>query len=890
MLHGRLTELAELDRFVDSTRGGRGAILVIRGEAGSGKSALLDHALGRCDGIRILRYDGVGSEREIPFASLQLLLGDVTGPIEALPAPEAAALRRALGSGAPVVGRQRLVVGMAVVSLLKLLAESTPLLCVLDNMQCLDRASADVLGFAARRLRRLPVSMLAASRVPVPPRHGPFPAMHLGGLDAASSAALLDEHVPDLSDRARTLVIERSGGNPLALIELVRALSPQERAGELSPFALRCRPHVEFVEPVRQLPPGTRAMLALAAAECTGSLDTVLRAGRVIGLAAEDLGPAEDAELIRVGDRMLAFHHPLVQAAAYTACTRTHRLAVHRALATALDSPADAARRAWHLAISAMAPDESIAADLERAAPACGEATLAIYQHSARLSTQPQARARRLVKACHAASVAGRLRLASDLADLADRADPADRLTGGTAAGASVAQARAQIELRRGSVPAAGRYLIEGARMIVDEDPARASAMLTQALRSAWLAADAALATRCADGLSAAASRPGAQPAAAPLARLAHALVALLNHDHVRGYSALRGALPDLTTHCPDHLLTGWAHLAVLDPVAACTAAGSAIARPDASGGPTGLLEATRIVVHANLLAGRHDEAATHLAHAVDRDGGDGRQARPLDALRAALAAVRGDAAGCARLVACAEGADDASDSIGRYALGLAGLGRADHAAALEPLTAARHPLVAWSRLADLIEAAQRCAHPDRAATLLDRLGEWTRHARVPQADAVLMRCRGLVDQDGERLAEAVELAGRADHPFEYARGLLAHGQWLRRSRQRARARDRLRQAVEAFDGLGARPWADQARTELRVAGDVRQAASGPLTPQEREVVRLAAGGATNRQIAATLFISPRTVGYHLYKAYPKLGVESRRDLLRLGPVDAATG
>jgi hypothetical protein len=400
MVHGRVVELAELDRFLAAARAGRSGILVIQGEAGSGKSVLLEHAHGRCDGVGVLRHAAVESEREMPFASLQLLLGGATGAIDGLPPVEAVALRRALYGSGPIVGRQRLLVGMAVVSLLALLAARRPLLCLLDNLQCLDRASADVLGFAARRLGGLPVSMLGASRTPVPARHGPFPVLHLGGLDLPSTNALLDEHVAGLSDRARARVIEGAGGNPLALIELARALTPAELAGDLSPFALRCRPHVEFIGTVRRLPAGTRTMLALAAAQGAGELETVLRAGPALGLTAGELAPAEDAGLIRLGDRSIVFAHPLIRAAAYTACTHDGRCAVHRALAAALDAPGDASRRAGPLAASATTPDEAVAAELEAAAPACGDARLAIYQHAARLSAEPGARARRLVKAC----------------------------------------------------------------------------------------------------------------------------------------------------------------------------------------------------------------------------------------------------------------------------------------------------------------------------------------------------------------------------------------------------------------------------------------------------------------------------------------------------------
>jgi DNA-binding CsgD family transcriptional regulator len=869
MLHGRATELTELDRFLDSAKAGGSEILVIRGEAGIGKSALLDYARSHADGFRIIRHASVASERDIPFAALQLLLRSVTGWSGLLPSAEAYALSRAMQGSGPVVGRQRLLVGMAVVSLLGLLATDKRLLILMDDMHCLDRASADVLGFAARRLRHLPVSFLAASRIPIPHRHGPFPTLRLRGLDRPSAIALLDEHAAGLSNHAGALVVARAAGNPLALIELARALTPEERGGELVPLALRCGPHVEFIEAVAQLPANTRTMLMLAAAECTGDLDIVLRAGRAMGVTADELGPAEDAGLIRVDSCSIVFDHPLIQAAAYTISTRAERLAAHRALATVLDSPSSVLRRARHLAASTTVPDEAVAAQLEQAAPMCGDEAPEIYQQAARLSPDPQNHARRLVTASHAASVTGLLPLAAELADRAAA------LTDETATVAGVAEARAQLELARGSVPDAGRLLIHGAALVAEEAPVRASLMLTWALRSAWLASDATLVTQCADTLE-------TIPSQRPAARLAHGLSALLGENPVARYSSLRDALPDLAAGCPDQLLVGWAHLCVLDLAAACTAATSVITRADAGTHPAELFEATRILVHAKLIGGQHHEAAAHLRQALEWGQGGKRHVRQLDALRAAHAAFSGDESRCLTFAAGAPGVDRASASIASWALGVARLGQADPSAALEPLAQASHPLTAWPRLADLIEAEVRCGHPKQAGDHLHQLREWAQHLDAPQVDAVLMRCQGLVHHDGARLATAVGLAELANQPFEYARSLLAHGQWLRRSRQRARAREQLRRAVEVFDDLAVSPWAGQARTELRAAGDVQEGASGPLTPQEREIVRLAAGGATNRQIAATLFLSPRTVGYHLYKAYPKLGVRSRRDLLRL--------
>ncbi|WP_344951194.1 ATP-binding protein, partial [Actinomadura miaoliensis] len=486
-----------IDRLLADVRLGRSGALVLRGEAGIGKSALLDYAAAAAgDGVRVLRGAGVEPEMELPFAGLHLLLRPALEGIGRLPAPQAEALRGALGL-VPAPGKDLFLVGLAVLTLLADLAERCPLVCLVDDAHWLDHASAEALLFAARRLEAEGVALVFAAR----DDDRPFPApgvaeLRLDGLDAAAAAELLAERAADLPPRVRDRILEDALGNPLALLELPATLSPAQRRGELPVRAVglgevtaSSRLRQTFCDRVAALPGGTGALLLVAAADDTGRLDVVLEAAGRLGASLADIAPAETARLVRVTDGRLVFRHPLIRAAVYQNAPVTLRLATHRALAESLDGHADDAdRRAWHLASAATGPDEDTAAALERCAEHARTrggyaAVAAAYERAAQLTPARLDRGRRLVAAATAALDAGWWRRATELAEAAipDLEDPP--------ALARAAQVRAAVATAEGRPRAAHALLTEAAGMLTGRDDDTAAAMYSEATTAAWLAA-----------------------------------------------------------------------------------------------------------------------------------------------------------------------------------------------------------------------------------------------------------------------------------------------------------------------------------------------------------------------------------------------------------------
>ncbi|SCE80992.1 regulatory protein, luxR family [Micromonospora purpureochromogenes] len=882
MLHGRAKEQAEIDRLLEGARKGRSGTLVMRGPAGIGKSALVEYAAGRAAGMRVLRGVGVESEAALPFAALHLLLRAGLDRIHALPDAQATALRSALGlCDAPP--ESRFLVGLATLSLLSELTGDAALLCLIDDAQWFDQASIDALVFAARRLEADGVAMIFAAR-PDFPAPG-LPELRLGGLDSTAAAALLPA---DLPPQVRERLIHESDGNPLALVELPAALSPEQRAGRLSPVGampVADRVQEAFHAQLVELPEHARTALLIAAAGGTGELATLVAAGASLhGLEA-----AERSRLIEISGSIVGFRHPLIRAAAYQSAPVSRRLAAHRALADALTSstsPDAADRRTWHLAAAALGPDEDVAEQLEetagRARTRGGHAAMAAaYERAAELTADPVRRSARLAAAALAASDAGLMRRAAALADSAtpDVDDPTMIL--------ALTQVRAHREFELGTPLAAGRIIMDAVPRVAAHATEQAQWLLVEAVRCAWFAGDPQLAEQAAAKLPA---LPGS-----PLVSQAIGLTRLLRGDIPGGIElisevldgpALAGlGVPGLTftagvclpagragrceeitgrivAECRQSGMIGWLAFALQDQGFAqglLCSYGEALATLNA-----GLRLATEL---------GHEHRVTHLTCCI-----------------AWVLAHQADVPGCREKAE--EGVRRADDqglvlaaSIGRWALGRLelGLGRPD--AALQQLAAIPATGIGALCAADQVEAAVRSDQPERAKEPLERYLSWARHIGRPASDAIALRCRALVDQDEAHFGAAVRIHESGDQPYEQARTRLAYGEWLRRARRRADARAELRGALEIFDRLGAEVWAGRARAELRATGDVPAAprrAGDPLsvlTPQEREVVRLAAGGASNRDIGARLFLSPRTVGYHLYKAFPKLGITSRSQL-----------
>jgi hypothetical protein len=511
MLHGRSAETARIDVLLAAARHGRSGTLVIRGEAGVGKTALLDYAAATA-GMRVLRGTGIESEAELPFAALQLLLRPGLGRLDVLPPPQAQALRGAFGlAGTP--GADRFLIGLAALSLLAELAGDAALLCLVDDAHWLDRASADALQFAARRLGSEGVVLLASAREDGFEAPG-LPELTLGRLGREASRALLAERAPGLPPALADRVLAEADGNPLALLELPAALSgsskvPVALAASLelpAPLPLPRRLQQSYYRQVAALPAPTRTFLLAAAAEETGDLGLVRRAAQALGVPAAAADAAERSGLIAVRASEVAFRHPLVRAAVYQGATSAERGAAHAALAGALDDPLagepDADRRAWHLAAAAAGPDERVAAALEQAADHARQrlghaAAAAALERAARLTPAQPDRARRLIAAAGAALDAGRPDAATMLAD---QGQP---LTTEPGALAEIARVRAWVAMERGAMHRVHELVVAGAGPIAGSDPLAASAMLRLGAVAGWWAGDAKLVQDAADRMTA---------------------------------------------------------------------------------------------------------------------------------------------------------------------------------------------------------------------------------------------------------------------------------------------------------------------------------------------------------------------------------------------------
>ncbi|PXY38245.1 helix-turn-helix transcriptional regulator [Prauserella flavalba] len=890
-LFGRTSETALLGGHLDDARAGRSTALVVRGEAGIGKSALLGQAASAASDFLVLRGAGIETEAKLPFAGLHLLLRPVLSEIDALPEAHAQALQCALGTGSGEAAG-RFTIGLAVLGLLTRLARTRPVLCVVDDAHWLDEASTDALLFAARRLGTEGVVLLFAARDLHAP---PFPApgvaeLRLGGLSPEAVDELLTERAGDLPRHVRDRIAGEACGNPLALLELAAA-QREGRATE-SPYDVAKLPtHSKiqhtFADRIAALPESTRTLLLVAAADGTCDTGTVLAAAGLLGASADDLHVAEDAELLMFTDNCIGFRHPLARTAAYRTAPMRRRIAAHEALAKVLEHHGDADRRAWHLAAASTRADESVASALESSAEharARGgySAVAAAYERAADLSPDRRERGRRLTAAARAAADAGQLdracslvrRAAAELTDPVESAWPA--LIDATLAEDFARPAEAQ------------QILVDTAGSVAQREPEMASKLLFWAAASALAAGDASAAASAADT---------AEALRLPESRGARALATVANGAVPDAMRALRQVLDnaELPLGCTDQPLAlrgrtavaGW-HLLLGDHATAHELALSVTrdSRGQAAAGvlPRALAVAARAELHLGDLGAAHASATEGRRLATDI--GQHHSAAELAGVLATLAAVEGDEA------TTAEFAREAPQAQAAVALSLLDLGHGRPDAALDRLTAlvpGPGRLETVEAVPTMVEAAVRAGRAGQLGDVLPAFTAWAEESGLPWARAVALRCRALIGEP-RLFAKAVELHhAEPGRPFERARTELLHGEWLRRERHPAQARALLRSALTIFERLGARPWAERARTELRATGESLGAkAHAPelaqrLTPQELRIVRLAAAGLSNRDIGARLYLSPRTVGYHLYKAYPKLGVASRVELAKLG-------
>ncbi|HTI32242.1 MAG TPA: AAA family ATPase [Miltoncostaea sp.] len=908
---GRGPEAAELEALIAAAAAGRSGALLILGEPGIGKTALLRHARRRADGARVLEATGSQGESRLAFAGLADLLSPVLDRLDEIPRAQAEALNGALALGPPAEPSDRFAAYAATLRLLAAAAEREPVLCLVDDAHWLDDESLEAILFASRRLVADGIVVLIAGREGLRSRldEATLPRRRLRGLAAEHAAILVEDHsgvVPDPAVVAA--LVEGCAGNPLALIELAGALSePQLTGAAPLPDPLPVGPHLEqaLLRPLETLPAATRRGLLLAATE-TGSPELLARALAMEGLSMADLEPAERAGVVLIGPARLRFRHPLVRAAVYAGAPAPDRRSAHRSHAAAAEALGDAGaldRRAWHLAMAATGPEEPVAQALEAAAGrAAGRTAYAAaceaLEAAARLSPEPHERGRRLESAAAAALAAGAFERASRLFDevIALGAD------GGQVLHAMVG--RGNVEMLNGSNRAAVDMLAAAGERMREASPAAGAALLVQAVLPCLLRRDLERARELAARAAALVPEPDETLAAQIAAALA--ITATYSGNPQEIGDAVAGELRR--------------QAAQGDPLGFIWSVGHLIALnlqeryAEALAGLDGLITAARehgtpsllpwpLAVRADVRrrTGHLPQASADAAESLRlaEDTGQAPIAGYALAVQAVLHAITGDAAACRERAARAAAIGERTElqNLSWYsdgAVGLLALSQGDLPRAVERFgtlerryraTGAFHPLLDGHG-GDIVETLIRAGEEQHAREVLGFLREQAERAGAAWTMAALERCRGMLATDATfegHMAAAMALHDRTDTPFERARTLLALGERRRRARRVRQAREPLGAALEAFESLGAARWAEWARRELRAAGTRARpappASTGALTPQELQVALSAARGATNRETATALLISPKTVEYHLARVYAKLGVRSRAEL-----------
>jgi DNA-binding CsgD family transcriptional regulator len=902
----RRRERAALDGLVDAVRAGRGGVVVVRGEAGIGKTALLDHAADVATGLRVIRVAGVESELELAFAVLHQLCAPMLDRLPLLPEPQRAALATAFGLRSGPAPDQFLV-GLGVLSLLSEAAAERPLVCVVDDGHFMDRASSRALGFVARRLVAEPVLLVIAVREPGADLQG-LPELAVGGLPEAYARELLASVVRrPLDERVRERVLDEARGNPLALLELPRDGSVADLADG---FRLRGTPSLgsrlqeTFRRQIAQLPAGTRLLLHVAAADPVGDPARVWRAGRRLGVPAEAAVPAVETGLIEFAT-WVRFRHPLVRSAAYHAASLGERQAAHRALAEATDPDADPDRHAWHRAQACPGPDENVAAALARSARRAqdrgGLAAAAAFLHrAATLTPDPARRARRMLVAARAERDAGDLPAALDLLSAVD-AGPPDELR---SAEAQHLRGQVAYEQRRGREGAG--LLLDAARRLEPFDAALAREAYMQALGVAlWTGEEEQPDILGEIATAARAAPPGPEPARAA-DMLLDALAIRLTDSHAAAAPTLARALRLILEVDPGTDLDVGRFLWLAGYRAGGIAAGElwdddawhtlAARQVEVARGAGALVQ---LQYALNFLAWTHIEGGdlSTAAHLIDEDRliGEAIGAAPVAFCALDLAAWRGDEGTAVELIE-ATNRLAAAHGLGRlrsladHASAVLNNGLGDHAAARDAARRAfERAEVGYDTfiLPELAEAASRTGDPALVTAVLARVSERAR--AVPTEWALGTRAyiralagHGAVADDGYR--ESIERLGRTRRRAHLARVHLMYGEWLRRERRRADARKHLRLAYEMLTTMGADGFAERARRELLATGEnVRKrtaaAAVVELTAQEAQIARLVREGLSNPEISTRLYISPRTVEWHLGHVFIKLDIRSRRQL-----------
>jgi DNA-binding CsgD family transcriptional regulator len=897
----RDAERDTLDRFVAAIRAGASQALVVSGEAGVGKTALLDYLAANASGCRIARTTGCQSEMELAFAALQQLCAPMLGSLQRLPAPQRDAVRTAFGmSSGPAP--DRFLVGLGVLSLLsEVAAEEQPLVCLVDDEQWLDRASAQVLGFVARRLVAESVGMVFAVRIPSSELAG-LAEIRVGGLQEADAQALLNSALTGpLDTRVRDQILAETQGNPLALLELPRGLTTQQLAGGYGlPGAVRLSGGIDesFRQRVHVLPEPTRRLLLIAAAEPVGDPVLVWRAAARLGIGAEAAAPATEAGLAEFGTRV-RFRHPLVRSVVYGSALPQDRQQVHAALAEATDPQLDPDRRAWHRAHAAPGPDEAVGADLERCADRAqargGVAAAAAFLERATMLTMDSARRTdRALGAARANLQAGAFDTVRQLLSIAE----AGAITDLQQARIDLIAADLAFVTNRGSD--APSVLLKAAKRLEPIDPELSRATYLQAFSAAILAGRLALGGGVLEVAHAAGAAPPPRHATCASDLLLEGLAAHFDGGYEAGLPILRRALDvfgigmsvDEQLRC--HWVAGvvaphlwdddrW-HLLSARHVQLARGVGALSELPLALG-----LRAVTMLFAGDLtgaasLVGEHQVAMDATGSRISSPAElglaalRGRQAEATALIDATIreASLRGEGMG----IAVAEWANAVLNN------GLGSYEKAMQAAQRATAYSVEMVVPSWAT-AELVEAAVRSGHNDVAADALRRLAERTTASGTDWALGIEARSRALLN-DGdtaERLyRESIDRLGLTRMRVELARAHLLYGEWLRRERRRIDARAQLRIAHDMLDTMGMDAFAERAGRELQATGETarkRNDGTGDeqLTAHEAQIARMARDGLTNPEIGVRLFISPRTVQYHLRKVFTKLGIESRSQI-----------
>jgi DNA-binding CsgD family transcriptional regulator len=901
MLLGRERERAAIDGLLATIRSGRSAVLALVGEAGIGKTSLLAYAEDQATGLAPLRARGVESEMQLPFAGLYELLRPALHLLGRIPAPRAAALEVALALRPNVSGGDRFAVGAATLSLLAAYAEESPTLLLIDDAHLLDASSAEAIRFALRRMLAEPLGALLAVREDEASllEDADVPTLHVGGLDRAAASGLLGGVPPETADR----LYLATAGNPLALTELARDTSRLATLSIDAPIPVPAQVTRAFARRAALLGVSAQRLLALATVDESADLATIDRAARLLDLDIAGLAAAEEAGLVRIVDGRIAFRHALARAAIYGASPPEYRRDAHRALARALPDR-DVDRRAWHLGAAATGPDATASAALEQAAVRARQRSAyavssAAFERAARLAPDGDHQARLLAAGAETTWLAG----------FADRAimllQESRALATETGLLVEIDRLRGQIATRRGPVMEGYTILAAAADRVATTAPDLAIGLLADSVDAGFYAGDVGAMLGSAQRMTELLS-PASSTRSRFLAAAATGMASVLTRDARVGIESMRTAMALLEQDEGLRLHTDLLPWVVIAPLF-LRESGSARSLVEEAIDTARARAALGILPWLLNRVARDHAAAVEWGRAIveyDEAVRLAHETGQRTELGAALAgwawleARQGREADCRAhaaeaLALCAELGTHLFEIWALRALGELELGLGRTSAAIGYFEDANARLEAHgirdvdlAPSAELIDGYLRVGRRAEAERLMRELDLEATRKGQPWSLARAARCRGLVAIEREfehHFDAAVQLHGQTPDVFELGVTRLAYGGRLRRQRQRTRARNELRMALEIFEGLGAEPWAEMARGELLATGETARrrgvSATETLTRQELRIAQILASGKTTRETAAALFLSPKTIEYHLRSIYGKLGVSSRGEL-----------